>query len=68
MHEAPGAATLLPYRHRSEERPKIIIEFNSDEYRQQFLDEVIADLRSPALGRKPLWRLVSAWTAGGALQ
>lgn len=68
MQNGLNTATPLPYRHRAEERPKIIIEFNADEFRQQFIDEVITDLRTPAPGRQPFWRNVAAWSTGGALQ
>jgi hypothetical protein len=66
MHEARSTATR--FRHRSDERPRLVIEFNAEEHLQQFIDDIQADLKSPAPGRLPLWRNVAAWSTGGALQ
>jgi hypothetical protein len=49
---------------RRQERPRIVIDFNADKFRQQFLDEVIRELKSPHPDRQPLWRLVASWNTG----
>jgi hypothetical protein len=66
MHDARTTATR--FRHRIDERPRLVVEFNTEAQLQEFIDEIIVDLRTPPAGRLPLWRNVIEWSTEGALQ
>jgi hypothetical protein len=53
---------------RRQERPRLTIEFIDADARQQFLSELIAELKTPPTDRKPAWRHVALWSTGGALR
>ena len=53
---------------RRQDRPRLTIEFSDDSARQQFLNELIGELKHPSTDRKPVWRHVALWTTGGSLR
>jgi hypothetical protein len=53
---------------RRQERPRLVIEFIDTNARQQFITELITELKQPLPDRQPAWRHVALWSTGGALR
>ena len=65
---ATGADDDLSHaERRRQERPRLTIESIDAEHRQQFLNELIGELKNPSPDRKPVWRHVALWRTGGTL-
>jgi hypothetical protein len=62
---ATGADEELGHaERRRQERPRLTLEFERTEDREQFVTALLMEEFEPRLTRKPVWRLVALWSLG----